>query len=184
MSVIGYARVSTNDQTLDTQLEALSRSGCDRIFSEKASGRRADRPELAAALSYLRPDDTFVVWRLDRLGRNLRHLIDVVQGLRDAGVEFRSINEGFDTSTPGGRLIFHVFGAFAEFERDLTEERTRETIATKRARGAQIGRRTAVTPDRLAEAQRMLDSGEHSVTSVARVLGIGRSTLYRALAEQ
>lgn len=175
--------MSTDDQTLDTQLEALAAAGCDRTFQEKASGAQADRLELAAALDYLRPGDTFVVWRLDRLGRNLRHLIEVVEGLRVSGVEFRSVTEGIDTSTPSGRLVFHIFGAFAEFERELIKERTRETLASKRANGAQLGRRTAMTPDRLAEARRMLDSGEYSVTSIARVFGVGRSTLYRALSE-
>jgi DNA invertase Pin-like site-specific DNA recombinase len=181
VALIGYARVSTVDQDPEMQIAALEQAGCESIFTEHASGADPDRPELAATLRYLRRSDTLVVWKLDRLGRSLKHLIQLVEGLAERGVAFRSLTEGFDTSTPGGELIFHIMGALAQFERTLIAERTRVALAERRAKGMQLGRKKVITPDRLTGAQRMLDSGEYSVTSVARVLGVGRSTLYRAL---
>ncbi|MDP9354471.1 MAG: recombinase family protein, partial [Chloroflexota bacterium] len=121
---IGYARVSTGEQILDLQLDALAKAGCGKLFTETASGAKADRPVLEEVLGYLRSGDTLVVWRLDRLGRSLQHLIETVTALRERGIGFRSLTEQIDTTTPGGKLIFHVFGALAEFERDLIRERT------------------------------------------------------------
>jgi DNA invertase Pin-like site-specific DNA recombinase len=137
---IGYARVSTGEQTLALQLDALAQAGCGKVFTETASGATADRPALGQALAYLREGDTLVVWRLDRLGRSLPHLIETVAALRERGVGFRSLTEQVDTTTPGGKLVFHVFGALAEFERDLIRERTHAGLAAARARGRTGGR--------------------------------------------
>src|SRR5689334_20823428 len=139
--LIGYARVSTTDQTLALQQDALTKAGCDRIFTDTASGARTDRPGLAEALTYARSGDTLVVWRLDRLGRSLVHLIQTVAQLQERGVHFRSLQEQLDTSTSGGKLVFHFFGALAEFERDLIRERTMAGLAAARARGRRGGRR-------------------------------------------
>ncbi len=122
--LVGYARVSTSDQNLDLQVDALNRAGCGRVFTDTASGSLAERPQLSAALDYLRSGDTLVVWRLDRLGRSLSHLVETVKGLEERGVGFRSAQESIDTTTYGGRLVFHLFCALAEFERDLIRERT------------------------------------------------------------
>src|SRR5690349_6433555 len=139
--LIGYARVSTTDQTTALQEDALAKAGCDRIFTDTASGSRSDRPGLAEALTYVRTGDTLVVWRLDRLGRSLAHLIKTVMQLKDRGVNFKSLQEQLDTTTSGGKLVFHFFGAVAEFERDLIRERTMAGLAAARARGRRGGRK-------------------------------------------
>jgi hypothetical protein len=138
--LLGYARVSTADQQAHLQVDALQRAGCYRVFTETASGARPDRPTLEQVLDQLRPGDTLVVWKLDRLGRSLRHLVDTVTGLAERGVGFRSLQEAIDTTTPGGKLVFHVFAALAEFERDLIRERTAAGLAAARARGRHVGR--------------------------------------------
>jgi DNA invertase Pin-like site-specific DNA recombinase len=138
--LLGYARVSTADQQPALQVDALQAAGCYRVFTETAGGARADRPVLAQVLDQLGPGDTLVVWKLDRLGRSLRHLVDTITGLADRGVGFRSLQESIDTTTPGGRLVFHVFAALAEFERDLIRERTTAGLAAARARGRNGGR--------------------------------------------
>ncbi|MCE0488140.1 recombinase family protein [Ornithinimicrobium sediminis] len=178
--LLGYARVSTLEQDEALQVDALTAAGCGRIFVDKASGSLQHRPQLDALLEHLRPGDTVVVWRLDRLGRSLRHLIDTIQDLQARGVAFRSLTESIDTSTPGGRLFFHVFGALAEFERDLIRERTHAGLAAARARGRKGGRPTVWTPEKLQVAQQMYDSGQHAIT-IARVLGVSRASVYRAL---
>lgn len=183
MAVIGYARVSTVGQSLDEQLDALQAVPCDRIFREKASGAKADRPELAAALAATQPGDTIVVTRLDRLGRSFQHLVSVVEKLRAEDKGFRSLHDGIDTTTPAGRLVFRIFASLAEFERELIAERTAQTLASKRARGIRMGRPALVTPAVLAEAQRMLSEPGRNVSEVAALLRVGRSTLYRALEE-
>ena len=173
---IGYARVSTGEQTLDLQQDALTKADCDQIFTETASGVKSERPILREALSYARPGDTLVVWRLDRLGRSLQHLIATVTDLRERGIGFRSLTEQIDTTTPGGKLIFHVCGALAEFERDLIQERTHAGLAAARARG-----RTGGRPRKLALAQALYDGGQTNIATICQTLGISRATLYRVL---
>lgn len=180
MADVGYVRVSSADQNPALQLDALTAAGCVRVFTDSASGALRDRPQLAACLDYLRPGDTLVVWRLDRLGRSLPHLIDTVGGLAERGIGFRSLTEAIDTTTATGRLIFHVFGALAEFERDLTRERAAAGRAAARARGKTGGRPLAVTPEKL-EAARALIAAGHDVAKAAGAVGVGRATLYRHL---
>src|SRR5664280_1767721 len=179
---IGYARVSTLEQDEALQHDALTAAGCQRIFVDKASGKLEHRPALDAMLDQLRPGDSVTVWRLDRLGRSLRHLIDVVADFESRDVTFRSLNESIDTSTPGGKLIFHLFGALAEFERDLIRERTMAGLAAARARGRMGGRPTVWTPAKLKVARSMYAGGEHDVATIARVVGVSRASVYRALA--
>jgi DNA invertase Pin-like site-specific DNA recombinase len=179
--LLGYARVSTLDQNDDLQRDALESAGCYRVFTDKASGKLDQRPQLIAVLDQLRPGDTLVVWRLDRLGRSLRHLIETIKELADRGIAFRSLTEQIDTSTPGGRLIFHVFGALAEFERDLIMERSSAGLAAARARGRHGGRPTVMTPQKLAIAREMYDSRQHTVAAIAGVIGVSRASLYRHL---
>jgi DNA invertase Pin-like site-specific DNA recombinase len=181
---LGYARVSTLEQDPALQHDALLAAGCERIFVDKASGKLESRPALDELLEQARPGDTVVVWRLDRLGRSLRHLLEAVTALESRGVAFVSLTESIDTSTPGGRLVFHLFGALAEFERDLIRERTLAGLASARARGRIGGRPTVWTPDKLQVAKTMYASGEHDVTTIARVLGVSRASVYRALAQQ
>jgi DNA invertase Pin-like site-specific DNA recombinase len=178
---LGYARVSTLDQDPALQHDALTAAGCQRIFVDKASGKLESRPALDDLLDQVRPGDTVVVWRLDRLGRSLRHLLESVGALEQRGVSFVSLTENIDTSTPGGRLVFHVFGALAEFERDLIRERTQAGLAAARARGRVGGRPTVWTEDKLRTARSMRESGEYDVASIAKVLGVSRASVYRAL---
>lgn len=178
---IGYARVSTHDQNLDLQKDALLKAGCERIFEDHISGGSTERPGLSRAMDALRPGDTLVVWRLDRLGRSLKHLIDTVTDLEEQGIGFKSVNESLDTTTHGGKLVFHIFGALAEFERSLIQERTRSGLAAARARGRLGGRPKKVSKQKLAMAKKMLEDRDQSVTNVAEVLGVSRATLYRHL---
>jgi len=182
--IIGYARVSTLDQNLELQRDALEQAGCERVFEDHVSGASSERPGWAKATAALRAGDTLVVWRLDRLGRSLKHLIDTVNELDARGVGFKSLNESVDTTTPGGRLVFHIFGALAEFERELIRERTHAGLAAARARGRKGGRPRKLTPRQVATARTLLKDREHTVTAVAEMLGVSRSTLYRALEEQ
>jgi DNA invertase Pin-like site-specific DNA recombinase len=177
--LIGYARVSTWDQNADLQVDALTEIGCTRIFTDHASGTRTDRPQLAAALDYARPGDTLVVWRLDRLGRSLRHLVETVSGFEQEGIGFRSLNGDIDTTTSNGRLIFHIFCALAEFERDLLVDRTQAGLVAARARGKVAGRKPKLSPDQVAVAQRLHKDGKHNVTEIAKVLNVSRATIYR-----
>ncbi len=179
---IGYARVSTGEQTLDLQLDALAKAGCGKIYTETANGAKTDRPVLDEVLSYLRKGDTLVVWRLDRLGRSLQHLIEVVAALAERGIGFKSLTEQIDTTTSGGKLIFHVFGALAEFERDLIRERTQAGLAAARARGRIGGRpKKLADPKQLALARALYTGGQTDIATICRTLGISRATLYRAL---
>jgi DNA invertase Pin-like site-specific DNA recombinase len=179
---IGYARISAGDQTLDLQHDALAGAGCEKIVTETASSAQAARPRLQEAIAYARPGDTLVVWRLDRLGRSLQHLIATVAELREQGIGFRSLTEQIDTTTSGGKLIFHVFGALAEFERDLIQERTHAGLAAARARGRTGGRpKKLADPRQLALAKRLYEDGETDVATICRTLGISRATFYRAL---
>lgn len=175
---IGYARVSTGGQKLERQLDALTAAGCRRIFAEKQSGRDTDRPELTACLEFTHAGDTLVVPSLDRLSRSLQDLITTVADLRRRGVGFTSLHENLDTTTPGGRLVFHVFAALAEFIRELIISGTREGLAAARARGRVGGRPTVTTPEIIRAARDMLPNPDTSVTAIARLLGVSPGTLY------
>ncbi|RSN16220.1 DNA invertase [Nonomuraea sp. WAC 01424] len=180
---MGYARVSTKDQLLDRQILALEAAGCSRIFADKKSGKNVEREELWKALDYLRPGDTLIVPSLDRLGRSLQDLISVVAGLRKRGVGFRSLKEALDTTTPGGRLVFHVFAALAEFIRELIIEGTNEGLAAARARGQRLGRPPAMTAEQVGHARALLTQPDATIASIARLLGVSRSTIYKYLPE-
>jgi DNA invertase Pin-like site-specific DNA recombinase len=181
MTMIGYARVSTRDQDPALQHDALTAAGCLRVFTDTASGRLDSRPQLDACLDYLRPGDTLVVWKLDRLGRSLRHLVELTRLLGERGIELRSVQDALDTTTPAGKLLFHIMAALAEFEADLIRDRTAAGLAAARTRGRLGGRPTVLTPEKLAVARQMQRSGEHTMATIAKTLGVGRSTLYRAL---
>ena len=179
--LLGYARVSTLDQHPDLQLDALNSAGCYRLFVDHASGALEERRELARVLDQLRPGDTLVVWKLDRLGRSLRHLIDTVGELQQRQVAFRSLQENLDTTTPTGKLVFHLFGALAEFERDLIRERTLAGLEAARARGRLGGRPVAMTPEKVEIARQMYASRQHTVAVISRTLGVSRASIYRHL---
>lgn len=179
--LIGYGRVSTADQSLDLQLDALKDVGCQKIFQDVASGARSDRPGLDEAMAYLREGDTLVVWKLDRLGRSLKHLIEVLTRLNEEKKAFRSLQESLDTSTPTGKLIFHVFGALAEFERDLIRERTKAGLAAARARGRKGGRPRVMDDRKIAMARTLLADPDNRVVDVCDTLGICKATLYNYL---
>ena len=179
--LVGYARVSTQDQNPALQLDALKAAGCERIFVEKATGAQRDRPELKAALDYIRAGDALVVWKLDRLARSLPQLIETVAIMEQQGVGLRSLTESIDTTTAGGRLIFHVFGALAEFERAVIRERTRAGLDAARARGKIGGRPRKLTDADIRAAKVMLADGEITVVEVARRLKVAPSTLYNHL---
>jgi DNA invertase Pin-like site-specific DNA recombinase len=181
--LIGYARVSTTAQLLDRQLRALDDVGCTKVFSDQLSGRDADRPQLQACLTYLRAGDTLVVPSLDRLSRSLQDLITLVAQLRRRGIGFRSLHEALDTTTPGGRLVFHVFAALAEFIRELIVDGTREGLAAARARGVRLGRPPAMTPEQVRHARDLLARPDNTVSSIARLLGVSRSTIYKYVPE-
>jgi DNA invertase Pin-like site-specific DNA recombinase len=179
--LLGYARVSTGDQDAALQQDALKAAGCYRIFTDTASGSLESRPELTKVLDQLRPGDTLVVWRLDRLGRSIRHLIDQLADLQERGIGFRSLQEAIDTTSSGGRLVFHVFAALAEFERDLIRERTNAGLQAARARGRVGGRPPLLTKDKLRTARRMYEQKDMTVEKIGEVLGVSRTTVYRAL---
>jgi len=177
--LVGYARVSTQDQKPELQLDALTSAGCEKVFEEKASGAQRDRPQLIAAIDYMRSGDTLVVWKLDRLARSMKQLIETVEGLDGRGIGFRSLTEAIDTTTPGGKLVFHIFGALAEFERSIIRERTNAGLKAARDRGRLGGRPPALSADDLAAARAMLRDPEITVEQVAKRLGVAPSTLYR-----
>jgi DNA invertase Pin-like site-specific DNA recombinase len=177
--LIGYARVSTRDQTRALQLDALKAAGCERVFEETASGAQKDRPQLAAAIAYARRGDALVVWKLDRLARSMRQLIDTIDHLQEREIGFHSLTENVDTTSSGGRLVFHLFGALAEFERSIIRERSRAGLDAARARGRIGGRRPALTDKDLSAARAMLRDDSLTVGEVARRLGVAPATLYR-----
>jgi DNA invertase Pin-like site-specific DNA recombinase len=182
-NTIGYARVSTEDQTLALQQDALQAAGCVRVFSETGSGKSTkNRDELHAALKYLNEGDTLAVWRLDRLGRNVVDLIELVTELQERGIEFRSLTESIDTSTSGGRLVFHIFAALAQMERELISERTKAGLTAARKQGRKGGRRPVLTEEQVAGAVDLRDAGA-STASIARTLGCSRDTITRAMAQ-
>lgn len=181
--LIGYARVSTVEQSTGLQLDTLHAAGVERIFTDEGiSGSVPSRPELDRCLEVLREGDTLVVWRLDRLARSLRNLLELVESLSAKGIHLRSLTESIDTSSASGRLVLSVFGALAEFERSLIIERTQAGLAAARLRGARIGRPTAMSAGQVEQAKTLVGAG-HRVGDVARTLGVGRSTLYRVLGE-
>src|SRR5215217_6148019 len=179
--LVGYARVSTQEQDLALQLDALRAAGCEQLFEEKASGAQRERPALQAALAYMRPGDTLVVWKLDRLARSLKQLVETVEELGGCGVGLRSLTEAIDTTSPGGKLVFHLFAALAEFERGVIRERTLAGLRAARARGRTGGRPPALKAKDLAVARALLQDPEITVREVARRLGVAASTLYRHL---
>lgn len=175
---IGYARVSTHEQNLELQIDALKKAGCLRIFKDTLSGAKKDRPGLEEALTYVRKGDTLLVWRLDRLGRSLKDLIEIVSKLEKQGIGFRSLQESIDTTTSGGRLIFHVFGALAEFERSLIRERTYAGLAAARARGRKGGRPRKLSEKQMELARSLYSSKKHSIKDICQILDISKPTLY------
>jgi DNA invertase Pin-like site-specific DNA recombinase len=181
MSLVGYARVSTSDQNPALQHDALDAAGCTRTFTDTASGALDQRLQLSAALDYLRPGDVLTVWRLDRLGRSVRHLTATVNTLAERGVGFRSLTEGIDTTTPAGKLVFHIFASLAEFEREIIRERTNAGLEAARARGRTGGRRPKMTPGKLATARQLYEGKEHTMAQIAEIIGVSRATLYRHL---
>ena len=180
MALIGYARVSTAEQDTALQTDALNKAGCERIFEDTVSGSKTERPGLTASLEYLRDGDVLVVWRLDRLGRSLPHLIEIISALESHGVGFRSLTESIDTTTPGGRLIFHVFGALGQFERDLIRDRTKAGLAAAAARGRKGGRKPVITAEKLQKAREHMANGLNVREAAARIK-IGKTALYAAL---
>jgi DNA invertase Pin-like site-specific DNA recombinase len=181
--LLAYARVSTTEQNPDLQVDELTAAGCWRVWTDHASGALDRRPQLDEVLAQLRPGDTLVVWRLDRLGRSLRHLIDVVTDLDERGVGFRSLRENIDTTTAGGRLVFHLFGALAQFEREIIRDRTVAGLTAARARGRVGGRPSKLSLEQRRQARKMYDERELTVEQIGRVLGVSRTSIYRALAE-
>jgi DNA invertase Pin-like site-specific DNA recombinase len=177
--LIGYARVSTHDQTLNLQQDALQKAGCIKIFTDTASGAKTERKGLEEALNFVRRGDTLVVWCLDRLGRSLPHLISTMTDLEERGIGFKSLTENIDTTTSGGKLIFHIFGALAEFERNLIRERTLAGLAAARARGRKGGRPKVLTPEQRRIAQALYDDPKNPITDICRTFKISRFTLYR-----
>lgn len=180
-SLLGYARVSIADQNADLQHDELIAAGCYRVYVDHASGTLDRRPQLDKVLEDLRPGDTLVVWRLDRLGRSPRHLIDTVTELDERGVQFRSLRESLDTTTAGGRLVFHLLGALAQFEREIIRDRTVAGLTAARARGRVGGRPSKLSADQVREARRMYDAADLTVEQIGQILGVSRTTIYRAL---
>ena len=178
---VGYARVSLPEQHLALQTDALQRAGCERLYTDTVSGGQAERPGLRTALEVLRTGDTFVVWKLDRLGRSLSHLVETIQDLHQQGIHFKSLQENIDTTSGAGKLVFHLFAALAEFERDLIRERTRAGLAAARERGKLGGRPKALRPHQAARVRALYNARELSVPEICVLFGIGKTTVYRYL---
>ena len=178
----GYVRVSTDEQNLNLQLDALEHVGCEKIFKDEGvSGAATTRPGLDEALNNLQEGDVLTVWKLDRLGRSLPHLITVIEELQSKGAGFKSLSESIDTTTAGGKLIFHIFGALAEFERSLIAERTRAGLQAAKKRGKKLGRPTRLTQEQIKHADKMINSGQQTASGMAELYGVDRATLYRAM---
>lgn len=182
--IVGYARVSTQDQNPELQMDALSAAGCEQVFHEKAAGTSRERPELTACLRSLRQGDQLVVWKLDRLARSLKDLVEIIDDLQRRGVGFRSLTESIDTTNTSGRLVFHIFGALAEFEHSLIRERTIAGLAAARARGRKGGRKPALSKADVRKATAMLADPLITKTEVARHFGVTRVTLNAALGRE
>ncbi len=177
---VGYSRVSTREQNLDLQQDALMNAGCDKIYSEKISGVKSERPELGKAIEYCREGDTLVVWKLDRIGRSTKNLIEIVTTLSEKGVHLKSLNESLDTSTPGGKLIFHIFASLAEFERDIISDRTKAGLEAARQRGRSGGRPRSIDSDLLEKIKKMYAAGI-SISDLSEQLKVSKPTIYRYL---
>lgn len=181
---IGYARISTTEQNLSLQIDALEKADCGKLFHDQISGAKTQRSGLDEALAYLREGDVLVVWRLDRLGRSLKHLIELVNALEERGIGFQSLQESIDTMTSGGKLIFHIFGALAEFERNLIQERTHAGLEAARVRGRTGGRPKALDVKKMALLYRLYDEKKHSIQEICDLVGVSKSTLYTYLHER
>ncbi|AUM94651.1 TPA: recombinase family protein [Clostridium botulinum] len=179
--LIGYARVSTQDQHLELQKDALEKAGCEKIFTDIASGAKTERKGLEEALTYLRKGDILVVWRLDRLGRSLKHLIEVVNDLSEKNIGFQSLQEKIDTTTSGGKLIFHIFASLAEFERDIIRERTNAGLKAARARGRIGGRPRVMDNKKISMAKALVNDPNNSIKDICETLNVSKATLYRYL---
>lgn len=177
--LVGYARVSTGEQNLDLQLDALKKAGCEQVFSDELSGTKSERPGLIAAFKFVRTGDTLVVWRLDRLGRSLKDLLARVEELRQREIGFKSLHENIDTTSPAGKLQFHIFSALAEFERDLIRERTMAGLLAARARGRKGGRKQQMTVDKIKMAASLMKDKNNTVKEICKILAVSRATLYR-----
>lgn len=180
--LVGYARVSTDDQNLDLQHDALKKAGCEQIYEDQLSGARAERPGLQQALSYARSGDTLVVWRLDRLSRSLKDLIDLVATLESKSIGLKSLQESIDTTVSSGKLVFHIFGALAEFERNLIRERTQAGLAAARARGRKGGRPKALNQDKQALVVKLYEEKTHTIEQICKMMSISKPTLYKYIA--
>jgi len=176
--LIGYARVSTHDQNLSLQRDALKKAGCEKIYTDRITGKHLDRDGLDKALDVLRPHDTLVVWRLDRLARSLKHLIELIAQLEERKIGFRSITEAIDTTTSGGKLVFHIFGALAEFERNLISERTQAGLEAARARGRKGGRPPTLSHKQQQLAVKLHRERKHSIKEICDMMNISKPTLY------
>ena len=180
--IIGYARVSTQDQTPEFQVDALEKAGCEQVFQEKVTGKLRERPELSQCLRTLREGDVLVVWKLDRLARSLKDLVEIVQDLNDREIGFKSLTEAIDTTSSGGRLVFHIFGALAEFEHDLIRERTKAGLEAARARGRKGGRKPAMSDTDAKKAAAMLSDPKITKREIAQHFEVSRTTLNASLA--
>jgi len=176
--LVGYARVSTFDQNLDLQKDALSKAGCEKVFLDQVSGVASERPGMEKAFEYLREGDTLVVWRLDRLGRSLKHLIEMIAHLDERKIGFKSLQESIDTTTSGGKLVFHIFGALAEFERNLISERTTAGLSAARARGRLGGRPRVLDEQKIKVALKLYEERQHTVQEICKIIGVSKPTFY------
>ena len=179
--LIGYARVSTQDQNLDLQKDELTKSGCEKIFYDIASGAKSERAGLKDTLEYIREGDVLVVWKLDRLGRSLKHLIEIVSELNQKKIGFKSLRENIDTTSPGGKLIFHLFGALAEFEREIIRERTSAGLLAARSRGKKGGRPKSMDDKKIIMAKALYNDKKNSIKDICEILKVSKPTLYRYL---
>lgn len=179
---VGYARVSTDDQNLDLQMDALNKAGCERIFTDQGvSGATIEREGLSQAITLVGKGDVLIVWKLDRLGRSLSFLIELIEKLRNEGAGFESLSDGINTTSAGGKLVFHIMGALAEFERSLISERSRAGMQAARRRGKHIGRPHKLNREQISHATQMIQEGRETVSGMAGLLNVDRTTLYRAL---
>lgn len=182
--LIGYARISTAEQSMDLQIDAIKSAGCEKLFSDTVSGSKARRPGLDEALGFVREGDTLVVWKLDRLGRSLTHLVQLMETLQKRGVSFKSLSDGIDTTTPMGKMTFGIFGSLSEFELSLLRERTLAGLKAARARGRNGGRKKSLNREQIATMLTLYESGKHSVVDICKQMQISRKSFYNYLARE